>query len=469
MPTIPTGQMERELRALYLRWLRGLTYETEDITGKVDIFERQSTELIERMGGRVAMLGALGDFPAPRLLDLSPHKGTIYSDMKQTAIRAGILAGMSSTDVARQMFNAGMDKSFNRLNRLARTETTSAYWKNAWDSINELPALVMVWGSEDGPRTCAWCRERDGLVLTSPEIRDHPNGRCTPIPMLRSQVKYRGSVDRDGSIFNDPAWAVQPKKIVSVDDVIGGNRQAKTIMGRDTSPEVKSKDINYLVSKGKLSKADGDVLLNSLKTSSPAKPATPKRIPKPAATSQAEFDARKPWPDATKGDLPFASKAFWANEREMQRYIRLGYEAVNGAMRRGFISERMAETIAAIRKVTATQTTKDLTLTRQMKDVAFLGRQFKGDFDPALLVGKSFQDKGFVSTSYAGAERLVEFDDLPVKMEILAPKGTRGSLVNNDREREFLLDAETTFTILDAVRDAEGILRLRVALTQGAR
>lgn len=205
MPTIPTGRMERELRALYLRWLAGVTMDG-DVNGKVDLFERQSKDLIEKLGGRTAALGALAGFPVPKRLDLSPHVGTIYSDMKQAAIQAGMSIGLGATDVAQQMFRLGMDKSFNRLNRLARTETVSSYWKNAWDSIADLPLLVMVWGSEDGPRTCAWCRERDGLVMDSPNLRDHPNGRCTPIPMLRSEVKYRGSISADGSLHYDPAW-----------------------------------------------------------------------------------------------------------------------------------------------------------------------------------------------------------------------------------------------------------------------
>ena len=157
MPTIPTGKMELELRRLYVRWLSRLSDNT-DMNAAVDRFEKQSIDLIEKMGGRTAMLGALADFPAPKRLDLSPHIGTIYSDMKQAAIQAGIQAGLNASDVARHMFRAGMDKSYNRLNRLARTETVSAYWKNAWDSIADLPEIVIVWGSEDGPRTCAWCR-----------------------------------------------------------------------------------------------------------------------------------------------------------------------------------------------------------------------------------------------------------------------------------------------------------------------
>lgn len=205
MPTIPTGKMELELRRLYVRWLSRLSDNT-DMNAAVDRFEKQSIDLIEKMGGRTAMLGALADFPAPKRLDLSPHIGTIYSDMKQAAIQAGIQAGLNASDVARHMFRAGMDKSYNRLNRLARTETVSAYWKNAWDSIADLPELVMVWGAESGPRTCQWCLERDGMVMESSQLRDHPNGRCTPIPTLRSMVEYKGSVDAGGRIYQDPAW-----------------------------------------------------------------------------------------------------------------------------------------------------------------------------------------------------------------------------------------------------------------------
>lgn len=223
MPTIPTNKMERELRALYLRWLRGLSYDSTDVPSKIEAFHKQSQDLIERLGGQTASLGALADFPVPKRLDLSPHIGTIYSDMQQAAIQASIMAGMQSTDAARRMFNAGMDKSFNRLNRLARTETTNAYWKNAWDSVADLPALVMVWGSEDGPRTCEWCKERNGMVIEDSNLRDHPNGRCTPIPMLRSMVEYKGSVRADGEIYMDPAWqqAQKVNKRLSPEELAG--------------------------------------------------------------------------------------------------------------------------------------------------------------------------------------------------------------------------------------------------------
>jgi hypothetical protein len=212
MPTIPTGKLERELRSLYLRWLARLDSQT-DVAGYVNVFAMRANDVIERMGGQVASLGALGDFPTPKLLELSPRIGYIYDEMKQAAVAASIASGLSAKEAARAMVRAGMDKSYRKLERYARTETVSAYWKNAWNSIEGLDSLVMLWGSEDGPRTCEWCRERDGLVMASPDLRDHPNGRCTPIPTLKSQVKYRGSVDQDGSIFHDSDWNKSTKPI----------------------------------------------------------------------------------------------------------------------------------------------------------------------------------------------------------------------------------------------------------------
>jgi hypothetical protein len=125
------------------------------------------------------------------------------------------------------MLNAGLDKNYRKLERLARTETVSAYWKNGWDSIADLPLLVMVWGAENGHRTCDYCLSRDGLVIEDGNIRDHPNGRCTPIPTLRSQVKYKGTLQPDGSVTMDPAWADQKVKGAKPKDSAGPTTEAQ--------------------------------------------------------------------------------------------------------------------------------------------------------------------------------------------------------------------------------------------------
>lgn len=206
MGTVPTGKLERELRKLYLNWVMGLPRHDGDILEYIDKFRRDSEALIARMGGQVARLGVyLADFPAPRELTLSPVAGVIYDQMKQAAISAGIMSGLNATDMARAMLRAGLDKGFNRLNRLARTETVRAYWKNQWDSTAGL-GLVMVWSAESGPRTCDYCLSRDGLVVEDSSIRDHPNGRCTLLPMHPSRVAYKGTLQPDGSVTYDPRW-----------------------------------------------------------------------------------------------------------------------------------------------------------------------------------------------------------------------------------------------------------------------
>lgn len=209
MPTIPTNRMERELRKAYLQWVAALPKHENDVQDYIGVFERKSRSIITKMGGQVASLGALAGFPVPKTLELSPVAGVVYNEMRQAAISASITAGLNSREAARAMLTAGLGKNYKRLERLARTETTNAYWRNAWSSVADLPLIVMVWGAEESKRTCEYCLSRDGLVIEDGNIRDHPNGRCTPIPTLRSQVKYKGTLQPDGSVTMDPRWSEQ--------------------------------------------------------------------------------------------------------------------------------------------------------------------------------------------------------------------------------------------------------------------
>lgn len=209
MGTVPTGILEKELRKLYLRWISGLP-NAANINDYVDQFQRDSLNLIQSTGADIASLGALVGFPAPVWLELSVDPQYIFDEMKLAAIQAGIASGLNAKDIAKQMLNAGMDTSYSNLERLARTETTNAYWKNQWDSTDGL-GLVMVWSAEGGSRTCDWCLNNDGLVVDDSSIRDHPNGRCTLIPTLPKDVKYRGTLRKDGSSYHDPKWDKKPK------------------------------------------------------------------------------------------------------------------------------------------------------------------------------------------------------------------------------------------------------------------
>lgn len=419
MPTIPTGQMERELRALYLRWLSGVSVDSKDLNGKIASFQRQSQALISKLGGQVARLGALGDFPAPKVLDLSPYAGKIYDSMQQAAIQAAIGIGISSKETARAMFNAGMDKSYRRLERLARTETTNAYWKNAFDSVADLPALVMLWGAEDGPRTCAWCRERDGLVLDSPNLRDHPNGRCTPIPTLRSAVQYRGSISPDGQIYFDDRWnKATPSKSVTpqptpLQDVSTDLGQAQPAPVPPTDPRV-IKSMKDMDDFGKGMVSPGSI--------------------SPTAKS---------WVDDYIAGTAYQTNAVLRGQKE---YLGRAIDA---------------RTKAYVKKTTKTAddlfakslVPEDVKVVRAVRVDAFGGEDKLRE-----LVGGIYQDKGYMSTSLADkvSSSVYSVADA-VEMEITVPKGTKALYMAGDSylrsERELLLNRGTNLAVESVTYD----------------
>jgi hypothetical protein len=90
---------------------------------------------------------------------------------------------------------------------------------------------------------------------------------------------------------------------------------------------------------------------------------------------------------------------------------------------------------------------------------------FKGH--PEDLLGKTFEDKGFVSSSVAGSGG--HFSGQPLQLVIEAPKGTPAVFVNGiskykDSENEMLLAAGTKFKVLSVEQTSGGhtLLRVRV-------
>lgn len=400
------------MRKRYLRFISGLSMDSKNLSERLRDFEAAQLDLIERMGGRTAALGALGDFPAPKSLDLSPWQGTVYNEMQTTAIQAGIIAGSSSKEAAQQMFRAGMDKSYRKLERLARTETTNAYWKNAWGSIADLPALVMVWGSEDGPRTCAWCRERDGLVMDGPGLRDHPNGRCTPIPTLRSDVQYRGSISIDGRIYHDRSW----KKT-----------QDARVTSQPTAP-----------TEAKAAMA-------------------PKAVPSVAAPKPRVIKSVKDMDDFAKG-MPAPSTLTKGAAQAMDDYAK-GTAYTANAVLRGQKTYR-GRPIDARTKAYTKKFTKEVdammdasTIPQDVRVVrAVQADAFGGIDELQKLVGGIYQDKGYMSTSLAEkvSSNIYNVKDA-IDMEITVPKGTRALYMAGESylrsERELLLDRGTRLAV----------------------
>jgi ADP-ribosyltransferase exoenzyme len=87
--------------------------------------------------------------------------------------------------------------------------------------------------------------------------------------------------------------------------------------------------------------------------------------------------------------------------------------------------------------------------------------------NPDALLGKTFEDPGFVSTTVAGSSG--HFSGQALQLVIEAPKGTPAAFVNGvsdfkDEENEMLLAAGTRFKVLSVEKTTAGhtLLRVRV-------
>lgn len=89
---------------------------------------------------------------------------------------------------------------------------------------------------------------------------------------------------------------------------------------------------------------------------------------------------------------------------------------------------------------------------------------FQSAAEAKKLVGKTFQDKGFVSSTVAGESG--HFSSHPLQLTIEAPKGTAGVWMNDvsdfkDKENEYLLAAGTKFHVI-SVEQRGGFTHMRV-------
>ncbi len=129
------------------------------------------------------------------LMELGPEVGQGVAD----ALVQGVALGLNPRDVARQVrrrFAMGLARALT----ISRTETLRAYREAAHRSYEANADVVKgwIWHAALGPRTCAACLAMHGTFHRLDErLDDHPNGRCTPVPVTRSwkEIGDRFGVD----------------------------------------------------------------------------------------------------------------------------------------------------------------------------------------------------------------------------------------------------------------------------------
>lgn len=446
MGTVPTGRMEREMRKYYLSWVKDLSSHTEspeELDSYVAEFKDNMTSLIEEMGGDIARLGVSEDFPAPKRLDLSLHAGTVYSEIDKAAIQAGISIGLNARDTALAIMRTSVNKEYYKVERLARTETVSAYWKNQWDEAEGLD-LVMLWSPETGPRTCDECLRKDGLVVASSSIRDHPNGRCTLVPTLPEDVDYKGTLQADGSVTHDKNWMepYKPKEVETkphplqswVDNV--GMKYPSEFGGKRTINQIqKALDtgdfslIEDLQRKGKLAPNQVSTVTNLWNSADvlpgSGSPAVKKAIKK-TPVKKAPVKRAAPKPAASNPPLNKLSKRqlevvsnYRENSFSFNNYIRTGQSISEGPL--------SAEDVAVLDEIMERAVINRSTSVR---------RVIPADYAEEILdkarSGKTYSDKAFMSTQkvshgdlYDMIDDYAQGDDAVV-LNIVLPPGTPG-------------------------------------------
>lgn len=142
-----------------------------------------------------------------------------------------------------------------------------------------------------------------------------------------------------------------------------------------------------------------------------------------------------------------------AQRRELQYYTGAGSSRVNRELREGKLSVGTKETAKAIdAAMKKSVLPEDVILTRMSDGLPFQKLLGKGADPDNLqpLLGKVFKDKAYLSTSL-GTTPARGFAKSFVKMEITAPKGTKGlyleTITSVKGERELLLPRNTSILI----------------------
>lgn len=131
------------------------------------------------------------------------------------ALARGVAVGMHPDRVARQMltrtegvFNGGLTRAIT----LARTEMLDAYRAAAMASqqANRDVTTGWVWVSTLSHRTCPACLSRHGSVhpIDEPGPHDHPQGRCSRMPVTRSwsELGFDGIEEPPSALPDADAW-----------------------------------------------------------------------------------------------------------------------------------------------------------------------------------------------------------------------------------------------------------------------
>lgn len=145
----------------------------------------------------VSQVGFMGDgSPLKALFD---QIGPDMSRRAEQVLVSGVTTGLGPKEMARRMRDE-LGIGLNRSLTISRTETLRVYREVSSRTYQRNNDLVSgwVWVAALDTRTCAMCWAMHGTVHTLEErLDDHPNGRCSAIPRMKSweEMGFQGILD----------------------------------------------------------------------------------------------------------------------------------------------------------------------------------------------------------------------------------------------------------------------------------
>ena len=196
-------------------------------------FNRLPVSTVERM------VGLAGD-GSPLMSVLNDATAGAGDALAQRLV-SGVALGQNPIEVARQAIRAGVGQSFTRIATIGRTEMLRAYRVTTLEQY-QASRVVTAYRrlSARDERTCPACLFADGQVYELGESFDqHPNCRCTMIPVLRNVPPVQYETGREWfskqpeyvqrQMLGPSRYAAWSKGKISFDDII--NRTSSSTWG----------------------------------------------------------------------------------------------------------------------------------------------------------------------------------------------------------------------------------------------
>jgi hypothetical protein len=131
------------------------------------------------------MIGFAGDgSPLGQLLE--DDFGEAAKGLTDELIK-GVATGLNPVQTARNMVN-GMGVGLDRSLLIARTETNRAYRMSSTEQYRQSGVVIAFKRLAARDEACLACIVLDGEIYeTAEELEDHPNGRCTVVPIIAGE------------------------------------------------------------------------------------------------------------------------------------------------------------------------------------------------------------------------------------------------------------------------------------------